>query len=97
MEWVSRLGGLHKRDFYLFDREQEPETTARQKVIEIINTQPGCAGVLTRKRALENYLHPLAIREACGIDLIFDNGTDVASLLARQILARSGRASAHFG
>src|ERR1017187_6001156 len=25
--WVARIASLHKREFYLFDREQEPETT----------------------------------------------------------------------
>ena len=92
-EWVSRLTCLHKREFYLFDREQEPETSARRQVIEFINTRPGCFATLTTKRTVENYLHPLAIREACGIDLVFDDDTDVAGLLALKLMARSGETS----
>ena len=90
-EWVSRLTCLHKREFYLFDREQEPETSARRQVIEFINTRPGCFATLTTKRTVENYLHPLAIREACGIDLVFDDDTDVAGLLALKLMARKWR------
>ena len=81
------------REFYLFDREQEPETSARRQVIEFINARPGCFAALTTKRTVENYLHPLAIREACGIDLIFDDDTDVAGLLALKLMARRGETS----
>ncbi len=92
-EWVARLVCLHKREVYLFDRELEPETTARRQVIEFINTRPGCYAALTTKRTVENYLHPLAIREACGIDLAFDDDTDVAGLLALKLMARRGETS----
>ncbi len=92
-EWVARLVCLHKREVYLFDREQEPETSARGQVVEVINTQPGCFAALTTKRTVENFLHPLAIQEACGIDLTFDDDTDVAGLLALKLMARSGETS----
>lgn len=91
--WVSRLASLHKRQIILFDREQEPETTERRQVIEFINTQPGCFATLTTKRTVENYLHPHAIREACGIDLAFDDNTDVAGLLALKLMAQRGEFS----
>jgi hypothetical protein len=91
--WVHRLASLHKREFYLFDREQEPETTERRQVIGFINTKPGCAATLTTKRTVENYLHPAAIQEACGIDLAFDDDTDVAGLLALKLMAQRGESS----
>jgi hypothetical protein len=40
------------------------------------------------KRALENYLHPQAIQAACGIELSFDDHSDVPNLLARKLLER---------
>jgi putative ATP-dependent endonuclease of OLD family len=88
--WVRRIACLNKREFHIYDREQEPETSERRKIIEPINTRPGCAAVLTAKRALENYLHPAAIMDACGIDLRFGDAVDVPGLLAREKLARTG-------
>ena len=94
-EWVVRISSLQKLAFYLFDREQEPETTARRQIVEKVNRRSGCHAVLTRKRALENYLHPLTILQACGIDLSFDDDSNVASLLALKMMARSGESSWH--
>ena len=91
--WVHRLASLHMRECYLFDREQEPETSGRRQVVDFINTRPGCIAMLTTKRTVENYLHPQAIREACGIDLVFDDDADVAGLLALKLMARSGESS----
>jgi hypothetical protein len=92
-EWVTRIATLNKRTFYLFDREQEPETSARKYIVEAVNKRVGCSAILTSKRAVENYLHPVAILEACGIDLTFDDDTDVASLLALKMMERSGESS----
>jgi len=95
MEWVSRIASLNKRAFYLFDREQEPETSERRQVLEIVNQRPDCRAVMTSKRAIENYLHPEAILEACIVDLAFDDDADVASLLALKMMSRSGESSWH--
>jgi len=89
-DWAGRIASLHKREFHLYDREQEPETSERQKVVQCIQRRPGCVAVLTGKRALENYLHPLSILSGCGIELRFDDDSDVPNLLARALLARSG-------
>lgn len=90
-EWAQRIASLHKREFHLYDREQEPETTERRHVIEAINQRPGCSARLTGKRAMENYLHPSAILEACDIELHITDDTDVTHLLAHQLLASRGR------
>ena len=63
------------------------------EVVDFINGRSGCFATLTTKRTVENYLHPLAIREACGIDLTFDDDTDVAGLLALKLMARRGETS----
>lgn len=86
---------MHKRTFYLLDREQEPETSVRRQIVEAVNTRPGCRAVMTSKRALENYLHPLAIQEVCGIELCFDDDTDVAGVLALQMMMRGGDTAWH--
>src|SRR5262249_16096293 len=71
-----------------FDREEEPQTSERRKIVQMVNKRPGCKAVLTRKRALENYLHPAAIKEACGIELTFDDDSDVPNVLAKALLAK---------
>jgi len=91
--WAARLAILGMREFYLFDREQEPETAQRQRVAHSINGRPGCFATLTTKRTVENYLHPQAIREACGIDLTFDDDTDVSGALALKLMAQRGESS----
>lgn len=93
IEWVTRVATINKRAFYLFDREQEPETSERKQLVEVINQRPGCSAIMTSKRAVENYLHPLAILEACGIELQIDDNTDVAGLLALKMMERSGESS----
>jgi hypothetical protein len=92
-DWIARIASLHKRVFYLFDREQEPETTARKQALKAIADDTDCAFAMTSKRSVENYLHPLAILEACGIDFCFGDDTDVASLLALRMYTRNHGAS----
>ena len=68
-DWVQRIGSLHRPEFHLYDRELEPVTSERRQIINTINQRPDCRAVLTTKRALENYLHPVAIFQACDIDI----------------------------
>ncbi len=59
--WTDRLAPLACPEFQLYDREQEPETTLRQRIMDQVNARPNCRAVLTAKRRLENHLHPAAI------------------------------------
>ena len=61
--------------------------------MEFINTRPGCFATLTSKRTVENYLHPQAIKEACGIDLAFGDDDDVSGQLALKLMERAGESS----
>jgi len=79
--WVTRLAPLGCAEFHLFDSEQAPETALRQIVVAQINQRPGCLATLTRKRALENYLHPVAIAAATGLQIVVDDHTSVAETL----------------
>ena len=54
----------------------------------MVNLRPGCRAVLTTKRSLDNYLHPQAIAEACGIDIEFGDHEHVADLIAEQLYDR---------
>jgi hypothetical protein len=82
--WVERLSPLGLPQFHLYDREQEPHTTARQRAIAKINRRPGCRAALLAKRSLKNYLHPAAILAADGPELCFDDDEAVAMLVAEK-------------
>ena len=81
--WTHRLAPLICPQYYLFDREQMPETALRQSVVDQINERPYCRAVLTRKRSLENYLHPTAIAAASGIWVEITDDTPVAEAVAQ--------------
>lgn len=83
--WSQRLAPLARPEFHLYDRELPPETDLRIEAAQTVNRRPRCKAVLTRKRCLENYLHPAAIRAAGNIDVTFDDFDCVAQLTARQL------------
>ena len=86
--WADRLDPLGLPEFHLYDREAPPETEIRQRAAKKVNLRPGCRAVLTTKRSLDNYLHPQAIAEACGIDIEFGDHEHVADLIAEQLYDR---------
>ena len=92
--WAQRLAPLSLPEFHLYDHELPPETELRRDAAEIVNKRDRCCAVLTRKRSLENYLHPDAIRSAGGIDISFDEFDCVSELAARSLYAhRPGEVS----
>lgn len=82
-DWSERLAPIGCREFHLYDREVPPETDLRQKAIRRIKSRPGCHGVLTRMRSLENYLHPNAILAAGGPRVEFGEDDSVPELVAQ--------------
>ncbi len=83
--WTHRFAALGKPEFFLLDHEVSPETESRQEAAETINQRPGCRAVLTRKRSLENYLHPDAIRDAGKIDVTFGDFDPVGTVVAKAL------------
>jgi hypothetical protein len=82
--WPERFAPLGLCEFHLYDREQQPESDLRQQAVDRINGRFGCRAFLTRKRALENYLHPQAIRQAGGPEITFGDHDSVPQLLAER-------------
>jgi putative ATP-dependent endonuclease of OLD family len=80
--WSSRFEPLGLSEFHLYDREQAPESAARQAAVDRVNARDHCYGALTAKRSLENYLHPEAIAAAGGGTVAFNDHDSVALLLA---------------
>ena len=89
LSWSDRLAPLKTSEFHLYDRELSPETELRRKVIEHVNVRPGCRAVLTKKRSVENYLHPQALLAAGGRELDIGDFDSVPERVARQRFAAS--------
>ena len=83
LSWASRLATLGLPEFHLLDREVPPTTELRRQAAKIVNERQNCRAYVTKKRALENYLHPTAVREVSGLDLTFGDEDDVADVVAR--------------
>src|SRR5262249_16231958 len=64
--WVKEdlLQGL-RREFHIFDRDDDEKYAGERDKVNQRND--GSKAVLTRKRTIENYLHPDAVREAFGL------------------------------
>ena len=86
--WMYRLAPLGKPEFHLYDHELPPETDHRREAAEAINCRPQCRAVLTRKRSLENYLHPEAIRTAGEVEVEFSDFDPAAEIVAKQLHQR---------
>ena len=91
--WACRFAALALPEFHLYDREVEPLTSIRRQLVARLNTRPRLCGALTGKRSLENYLHPDAIREACGVAIEVGPMTHVAGSVAQQRRAHRGGCS----
>ena len=88
--WATRFARLACAEFHLFDGEGAEERQLRQEVADAVNLRPNCRAMITKKRSMENYLHPAAIREASGIELIFTDEDPVADLLAAHRYRQQG-------
>lgn len=63
--WVSRLKGLNRPEYHIFDRDFPPPQDPHYGVeADAINARAGCRAVHTTKAEIENYLHPDAIKMA---------------------------------
>lgn len=71
--WSSRLGGLNRPEFHLYDRDVAPPEPAKyQRQVDDVNARENCRARSTLKKEIENYLHKDAIVAAykeCGINL----------------------------
>ena len=88
--WSQRLASLASPEFHVYDRELPPVSQQRQQLVDAINARPNCRAVLTHKRALENYLHPLAILRAGGVAVEFSDDDSVPLLVAQAVHRQPG-------
>lgn len=91
LAWADRLASLHVPELHLYDREMSPETELRQQAADCVNQRQNCRAFVTKRRALENYIHQHCIREISGLELTYGDDDDVADLVARGCHERSGK------
>lgn len=84
-DWAKRFAPLHIAEFHIYDHELPPEAELHRKAASVVNQRPDCHATLTRKRSLENYLHPTAIEASLGLKVEFDDFDPVAEIIARKI------------
>src|SRR5690606_7219315 len=62
----------------------------RRAAARVVNNRPGCRAFVTRKRSLENYLHPEAVRECRGLSVSWDDDESVPEHIARHLFEARG-------
>jgi len=81
--WTDRLRPWAAPNFTCMTGNRHRKPPCGKEVVEQINRRPGCRAVLTRKRSLENYLHPAAIAATFGITVLIEDDTPVAERVAQ--------------
>ena len=85
--WTSKLQGFNRPEFYLMDRDNPPPQKPKYfEFAESIKARADCAAWTTKRRELENYIHPDVIR--CSYPKYAGTGTDfedVPELLAQAV------------
>lgn len=82
--WVNRLEGFGRPEFYITDRDNPPNQPAKYQVqVDEWNAR-GATAKITRKRELENYLHPDAISSVLHnyVPLTRDDFEDIPKLFS---------------
>lgn len=83
--WVhNSLQPLGRPEFHLYDKDVGEKTIKQQAIVDQINNQKHkyCRAILTGKREIENYIHPLIIEEVFGNPVSFGDESDVPMLVA---------------
>ena len=82
-DWVNKhyLRNLGRPEIHIYDRDDDNKYQAT--VEQVNNRGDGSKGYLTNKRELENYLHPLAIKEALNLEVGVDDTMDLPLTVAK--------------
>lgn len=92
--WVDRkyLEKLGIPQMHIYDRDDDTPPKYDEHTKKV--TANGHWARLTKKREIENYLHPEAIREALNVAVSFGDEDDVPELVAQQVHAGSASTKA---
>ena len=77
------LRGLDLPEIHIYDRDND---RGYRNHVDAVNRRDNRDwATLTSKREIENYLHPAAVRDVLGIDMVVDDDIDVPLIVARAI------------
>ncbi len=87
IQWVHEryLKGFHRPEVHLYDRGTDNPPQYQQAVKAVNQRIDGSYAGLTGKREIENYLHPDAIREEFGVEIIFGDNDRVPEIVAAAV------------
>jgi predicted ATPase len=83
--WVNRLESLGRPEFHIYDGD----VGGYEEKMRQINSRERCSALKTRKREMENYLHPDAIKEVMGIEVKFGDDDDVPRIIAQKFYEKA--------
>ena len=91
-DWVNShyLKPLGRPEVHIYDRDDGSPPKYQQQVDEVNQRQDGSKAFLTKKREIENYLHPEAIQEVLGVSIEVSDDNDVPNVVAKAIHERGG-------
>ncbi|MFC5773215.1 ATP-binding protein [Ectobacillus antri] len=90
--WVENqyLKALGVPEVHIYDRD-EKTPPKYQKWCDRINARgDGSIAFITNKREMENYIHPLAIKEVMGVEMSFTDQCNVPRLISAQVEFNEG-------
>ncbi len=75
-KWAEEhyLENTDVKEFHLYDRDNKDERY--KATAEKVSSWPNAQAVITKKREIENYVHPSLINDKFGLDLVFDGSWD---------------------
>jgi len=94
-DWVFNdyLKGLGRAEVHIYDRGNSVPPKYQDVVTQINTRGASYKAFLTKKNEIENYIHPLAIKNVLNIDVNIDNDTDVPMEVAKAIHASTSGAT----
>lgn len=85
--WVNRqyLSKLKRIEVHIYDRDDAEDPKYKSQVDSVNARGDGSCAYLTKKREMENYIHPDAIKDALGHLISFTDDCDVPAIIAQAI------------
>ncbi|MBN2365534.1 MAG: ATP-binding protein [Spirochaetales bacterium] len=90
---LNLLKHFNRPEYHIYDRD-DLNTYSYQS--EDVNNRNDCSkAVVTKKRYMESYIHPEAIKRTCGFEIEIDDETDYTARFATLFGQKKSRAKAH--
>lgn len=93
-DWVNEhyLKNIGKPEFHIYDRDTEIPPKYQIAADSVNNRGDSSIAFITKKRELENYLHPNAIKAGLCIDITVDNTSDIPIMAADSLHIKESKA-----